>query len=87
METKGKAVAKAEIRNLNVNCQNKQKLKEVKGNLEKVAKLLKFSSLHELIRWQGLQSPEKVADVLRSLRIDEISVAARTGERAEKETN
>lgn len=78
-------MAKAEIRNLNVNCQNEQRLKQVKGNLEKVAKLLKFNSLHEFIRWQGGLSPEKVADALRSLRIDEINVAARTGDSAEKE--
>lgn len=78
-------MAKAEIRNLNVNCQNKQRLKEVKVNLEKVAKLLKFSSLHELIRWQGALPPEKVADALRNLRIDEINVAARTGDSAGEE--
>lgn len=64
-------MAKTEIRNLNVNCQTRQKLEEVKKNLEEVAKLLKFSSLHELIRWQGSQPPEKVADALRNLRIEE----------------
>lgn len=78
-------MAKAEIRNLNINCQNEQRLKEVKNNLEKAAKLLKFGSLHELIRWQGSLPPERVADALRNLRIEEINVAARTGDSAEKE--
>lgn len=78
-------MAKAEIRNLNVNCQNEQRLKQVKGNLEEVAKLLRFNSLHELIRWAGALPPEKVAGALRSLRIDEINVAAaRTGDSAEE---
>lgn len=63
---------KAEIRNLNVNCQTSQKLREVRENLELVAVSLKFSSLHELIRWLGSQQPTKVVDALRDLRINEL---------------
>jgi hypothetical protein len=59
-------------RNLNINCQTEEKLKEVKGKLDQTAKLLKFDNLHELIRWQASQSPEKLANALRGLRIEEL---------------
>lgn len=59
-------------RNLNVNCQTEEKLKEIKEKLEQAAKLLKFDSLHELIRWQGSQPPEKLAGALRGLRIEDL---------------
>lgn len=61
-----------ETRNLNINCQTAQRLERVKGSLSTIATLLKFSSLHEFIRWIGEQPPEKVANALRELRIDEL---------------